>query len=51
VNFPFNGFTLTKNYLQAREGAWNGYINSISDKLLVITLNSGENRTRYYYEK
>jgi hypothetical protein len=51
VNFPFNGFTLIKNHLQAREGDWNGYINSISDKLLVITLNSGENRTRYYYEK
>jgi hypothetical protein len=51
LNAPFKGFTLTKTRVQSQEGAWNGYINSISDKLLVITLNSGENRTRYYYEK
>jgi hypothetical protein len=44
-------FALTKNYFEAREGDWHGYINSISDKVLVITLNREENRTRYYYEK
>jgi len=47
----FKRFTLTKNYFEAQEGTWHGYINSISEKDLVITLNSGENRTRYYYEK
>ena len=47
----FNKFTITKNYFESQDGAWHGYINSISDKLLVITLNMGENRTRYYYEK
>lgn len=47
----FKRFTLTKNYFEAQEGTWHGYINSISDNVLVITLNSGENRTRYYYEK
>jgi hypothetical protein len=47
----FKTFTLTKNHVQSQEGIWNGYINSVSDKVLVITLNSGENRTRYYYEK
>lgn len=47
----FKRFTLTKNYVEAREEDWHGYINSISDKVLVITWNNGENRTRYYYEK
>jgi hypothetical protein len=47
----FRKFTLTKNYFEATDGMWRGYINSISDKVLVITLNRDENRTRYYYEK
>jgi hypothetical protein len=51
LNAPSKSFTLTKTHVQSQEGVWNGYINSISDKVLVITLNSGENRTRYYYEK
>ena len=47
----FKKFALTKNYFHSLEGTWNGYINSVSDKILVLTLNSGENRMRYYYEK
>jgi hypothetical protein len=47
----FKKFALTKNYVEAQEETWHGYINSISDKVLVITWNNGENKTRYYYEK
>ena len=47
----FKRFALTKNYVEAQEEIWHGHINSISDKVLVITWNSGENRSRYYYEK
>lgn len=48
---PFKKFALTKNYFESKEVVWHGYINSISDKILVITLNNGETRMRYYYEK
>jgi hypothetical protein len=51
LNATFKRFALTKNYIEAQEEIWHGYINSISDKVLVITWNSGENRNRYYYEK
>lgn len=47
----FKRFALAKNYFESQEGTWRGYINSISDKVLVITLNREDNRTRYYYEK
>jgi hypothetical protein len=47
----FKKFALKKNYIEAKEENWRGYINSISDKILVITWNNGENRNRYYYEK
>jgi len=50
-NGTFKRFTLMNNYVEAKEEVWNGYINSISDKVLVITWNTGENRMRYYYEK
>ncbi|HTR27642.1 MAG TPA: hypothetical protein VMH27_00130 [Puia sp.] len=47
----FKKFALTGNYFSSQDGTWKGYINSVSDKLLEITLNSGDNRMRYYYEK
>ena len=44
-------FTITKNYVRATTGDAHFYINKLTDHLLVMTLDNGENYTRYYYEK
>ena len=47
----FKKFTLTNNHIESKEADVYGYINKITDKILVITWNSGVNRFRYYYER
>jgi hypothetical protein len=47
----FKKFTLTNNLIDSKEEDMHGYINKITDKLLVITWNRGANCFRYYYEK
>jgi hypothetical protein len=47
----FKKFSLKKNHIESKEEDFEGYINKITDNLLVITWNSGENCTRYYYER
>lgn len=47
----FEPFTIQKNQLISNDGKEKGYINKITATLLVITWESGDNFTRYYYEK
>jgi hypothetical protein len=47
----FKKFTLTNNLIGSKEEDMHGYINRITDRLLVITWNRGANYFRYYYEK
>jgi len=47
----FKRFALAKNHIKAKEENWDGYINSISDSILVITWGDGDNKSRYYYQK
>ncbi len=44
-------FTLARNYFLSGAGNTHFYINKITDNQLVLTLDNGENYTRYYYEK
>ena len=44
-------FTLNKNQLTSNDGKDNGYINKITETLLIITWENDGNFTRYYYSK
>lgn len=51
-NSGFTSFALKGNSLLIESGeAEEGFINLITDKLLVISWKSGSNYTRYYYER
>jgi hypothetical protein len=47
----FKKLMLTGNHIESKEEDVHGYINKITDKLLVITWNRGANYFRYYYER
>ena len=47
----FEQFTLSKNQLIITNGKNNGFINKLTETLLIITWQNDANFTRYYYEK